>query len=259
MRELGKSANRVAAESSGSDGSSVSQAYVSGLLDGKYRLYRADRSKLRALARGLDWTVNDLVRATGISRDGVGLEPEAANLQRPAQSRRVPKAVAAKGDQEESAFRAEVRPARLVPYYGAGAGPFRDDEESAGALAITDDFLDRYPNGLFFRINGKCMEPDWPEGWFASVIPDPALANRGSVVVVWLADNGRSLKRLYEAREDGDHILYQDNPPPGQGHVVVAPVGSRILGVAIDVRRGRPAPFSLRKMDDAVRQELGND
>ena len=66
-------------------------------------------------------------------------------------------------------------------------------------------------------------------------------------------------KRRIHPREDGDHLLFQPNPPSGQGKLFFAPVGSSILGVIVDVKReiqpGRARRASQRDVIAALEEE----
>lgn len=259
MSELGKSASKVALDSQGDGDESISQAYMSGLLVGRYRLFRAERPKLRALARGLNWSLNDLIEETGIAQDGVGFDPE------PGSERlsRVSPDVRARGEAELEDFRRQPTKIHKTHFITAGGGPtlHGDDEHPEGDVWLEDTgFLDKYPDGKYVRIDGKCMEPLYPEGHFAAVIPDPALADYRTPVLVWFAGNGRKVKFLIQAREDGDHILLQTNPPPGERRVITAPVGSRILGIVVEVLPpivpGRAPRLGQREMAEIISEEM---
>ncbi len=126
----------------------------------------------------------------------------------------------------------ELRPPNYQPVFSSGAGgPFRDEEEPIEHVNFPHTITDRYPGALFMRVDGDCLEPEVPKGAYAVILPDPGLAQVGSLVCVWFSDNGRKFAYLYESREDGDHVLVQTNP----ARIVVTPVGSSVLGVVVDL------------------------
>ena len=150
--------------------------------------------------------------------------------------------------------RQESRPGEMRPVYNTGYGPSFMDEESEGEMLVEAEMLEKYPNLTLHRIVGSCLEPDYPNGWISYVVPDPALAVQGSPVLVWLSDNGRVVKHLISSKPDGDHVLFQPNPPEHESEIIHAPVGSVILGVVIDVRRGRAKNASLRAMYESLKR-----
>ena len=156
------------------------------------------------------------------------------------------------GEKAIREFRALAEPLIEKAFVKAGAGPSFLEEDEAGTIFIEPEILERYPNCRVFQIEGDCMEPDYPNGWFAIVLPEPGLAEFGSDVLVWLSDNGRVLKRLLQSREDGDHVLFQLKPPVGQTQVFTTPLGSRIMGVVVDVRRGGKPKVSKRVLYSAI-------
>ena len=168
----------------------------------------------------------------------------------------IPAAVRAMGDQAMREFRAEASALVEVPYHKAGAGPNFLEEDEAGTIFVDPEILRRYPNSRWFQIVGDCMEPDYPNGWFAAILPEPGLAEFGSDVLVWFSDDGRSVKRLLQSREDGDHVLYQLRPNVGQTNLLTAPVGSRILGVVVDIQRGGRPKISKRALYDAISEHM---
>ena len=169
---------------------------------------------------------------------------------------RVPLEVRALGDKVMRDFRSLAMPMIETPFVKAGAGPSFLEEDVAGTIHLEPDIIERYPNCRVFQIEGECMEPDYPDGWFAIVLPEAGLAEFGSDVLVWLSDNGRAIKRLLQSREEGDHVLYQLRPPVGQSRVFTAPLGSRIMGVVVDVRRGGRPKVSKRALYAAISEHM---
>jgi hypothetical protein len=51
-------------------------------------------------------------------------------------------------------------------------------------------------------------------------------------------------------------VLYQTNPPTGERNVLVAPIGSIILGVVVDVIRGGVPRRSAREIWHAMEKQL---
>ena len=151
---------------------------------------------------------------------------------------------------------ADLVPVVRTPVHASGTGPSFLDEEPEGEIGVPQTYLERYPNLMVQRIHGTSMEPDFPNGHYALVVPDMALATTTSAVCVWLSDNGRVIKYLGESREDGDHVLYQTNPSPGEQNVFFAPVGSIILGVVVDVIRGGVPRRSVREIWNAIEEQL---
>jgi transcriptional regulator with XRE-family HTH domain len=138
-------------------------------------------------------------------------------------------------------FQDELEPASFHPVYSSGAGgAFRDDEEPVEHVNFPRTITDRYPNALFMRVDGSCLEPEVPEGHYAVILPEPSLAQAGSMVCVWFSDNGRKFGYLFESREEGDHIIVQTNP----AKAIIAPAGSVVLGVVVDLY----APPSVPKL-----------
>jgi SOS-response transcriptional repressor LexA len=136
-------------------------------------------------------------------------------------------------------FQDELSEPNYQPVYSSGAGgPFRDDEDPVEHVNFPRSITDRYPNALFMRVDGSCLEPDVPMGHYAVILPDAGLATAGSMVCIWFSDNGRKFAYLFESHEEGDHIIVQTNPP----RTIVTPVGSVILGVVVDLYAPPSAP-----------------
>jgi transcriptional regulator with XRE-family HTH domain len=201
--------------------------------------------KAEALAKALEWRdVQTMLKDLEITPEFSGSPvSKLSEPQRWAQTRALEDA------------RDEARPGSWEPVYGAGFGPAVTDEQPEGEIWVDEETKRRYPGLIFNRIKGTCLEPDYPDNWIACIVPDPGLATSGSPVLVWWAGNGRVVKYLIESREDGDHKLYQPNPAEGETKTLYAPVGSQILGVVVDVRRGGSKKASMREMVEAIADE----
>lgn len=128
-----------------------------------------------------------------------------------------------------------VRFAR-VPFYGEGGTP--SPTKADGEVWLEDDgFTAKHPNGYYVRIGDPCMEPHFPEDWYAAIVPDPVLAQPRMPVLVWLSSGSRVVRYLVQPDKGGEYVLYQPNPSLGERRIVYAPKGSRILGVVVDVKR----------------------
>ena len=150
---------------------------------------------------------------------------------------------------------------RRIPFYGDATTPLESKSPPAGDAWLEDDgFLETHPNGYYFRIPDARMEPHFPEGWLAAVVPDAKLAQSRSPVLVWLSSGSRVVRYLVQAEGDGTHVLYQANPDVGERRVIVAPVGSRMLGVVVDVKRevepSRAPRLSSREIAAALAEEM---
>ena len=229
--------------------SRVTQSYLSKIERGAKPLSALGAARMDALRRVLGISAEMWLTRTGYE---IVTRENAHN--------RVSPDVVAAGDADERDFQANAPRLITVTYYSSGAGPTLRDQDAEGTAVIPDThFLERHPSGRYVRIEGSCMEPQFPQGWLVAVIPDPALADVRSPVLVWFAGNGRKVKYLLQSREDGDHYLLQTNPPVGEAHVIQAPVGSRILGVIVEVvppiQPGHAPRLSTRELTDFVASE----
>jgi transcriptional regulator with XRE-family HTH domain len=230
-------------------GLNFSQPEISRLETGKRDIASMDAEKFVAYAHALGLSASDLAQRLGLE------EGQWQSVGRPA---RIPQEVWERGLEELQAFRSELSELVPVPVFVTGAGPSSFDDESPESNLLTpaNDKLVFGRQASYVRIEGKCMEPEWPEGWLALVEPDPARAEVGTTVLVWMPQEGRRLKRLVQWSDDGDHVLFQRNPPGGGKQVFRAPVGSVILGVATDLRRGRPPSVKLRELSAAIGRDM---
>jgi hypothetical protein len=243
-----KSANQVATDSYDDDGS-VSQAYVSGLLTGKYRLYRTERPKLRALARGLGVSVNRLIELTGIQRDGVA--PDVDDSENTVASRLTPVQQQAR-EQAVQDFLAEVRPGTHTSVFDSGAGPSWMDEDPSTWIIEDPELFRRYPNLGTHRIVGSSIEPFASDGDVAYVVPDRELIASGRLVLVWLSDNGRMVKFLAHEDADGEHLLIQSNPDTE----FRTPPGSALLGVVVGIRKMGVPKLPIKRIIEAITERM---
>ncbi len=223
----------------------ISQSFLGRLERGLENLPNYDLAWFVRLAPSYDWTLEEMLEALGIGV--LKISPQHTSLnqlisdQLDTKRSRNSTSMAdlrRRGDEELAALRREPTGLVEIEYYTAGAGASlgSDEEEPEGrAIVPNTRFLEKYPNGKYVQVSGNCMEPLYPEGWFVAVIPEPGLADYRSPVLVWFSDNGRKVKYLIQAREEGDHILLQLNPPPNERRIVRAPIGSRILGVVVEV------------------------
>jgi transcriptional regulator with XRE-family HTH domain len=150
---------------------------------------------------------------------------------------------------------------RRIPFHEDGETPLESKSLPAGEVWLEDDgFLETHPNGYYFRISDARMEPHFPEGWLAAVVPDAKLAQSRSPVLVWLSSGSRAVRYLVQAEGDGAYVLYQANPGVGERRVIVAPTGSRVLGVVVDVKRevepSRAPRLSSREIAAALAEEM---
>lgn len=230
----------------------LERTYLSKLENGTRKPFQFGAKKLEALRAVYGYDRTEWERRLGITIPrGAYLENTVPNTARTSRLNE---------DQRQAQFKAleevfrDAANMTRVPYWGTGAGPSVSDEEPEGEIAVEDSILERYPNMLVQRVVGRCMEPDYPEGHFAYVVPDPYAAEFTDVLI-WFAGNGRVIKRLVKFSDDGDHLVYQRHPEPGETQVFRAPVGSIIIGRVIDVRRGRPPRVSRREIIDAITEE----
>ena len=244
-----------------------SQAYLGKLERGMENLPNFDLSWFERMAPAYGWTALEMLEAMGIPYVKAS-EPTATSLEQEAQRKQEALEQEARTDQaqrgleERERFRhtASVR-FRKVSYLDAGAGPPDIGEQIAGEVWLDDaGFLDKHPNGHYFKIEGHCMEPEYPNGWFAAVVPDAGLVYPRAPILIWFHDDGRAVKYLVQWREDGDHLLYQPNPPEGEKKLFFAPPGSSILGVVMDVKReiepGRARRASQWDVIAALEEEM---
>jgi transcriptional regulator with XRE-family HTH domain len=240
---IGKSQEQVAL-----DARDLSQRTVSDVEQGKTSPLDLTTQRVIALARGLNWSPREMQEATGLN---LGFSAGLAG---------VPASVLKRGDREVEDFLTEPQHDLVeVPYYRTGAGPAIEEDQPAGTIRVSRDQQAKYPRAMYVRVDGDCMVPLYPVGWFAVVIPDLALWHPGADALVWLAGNGRKLCKVIETREDGDHWCWQPNPAPGEDRHFLAPVGSRVLGVAIDCVRGGPHRLTSRELADLLRERPEND
>jgi Peptidase S24-like len=231
----------------------VERSYISKLETGSRTPHQLSMKRLEALRVVYKIDREFFERSLGVVIPrGAQLEPVSFNATAP----RLSTAMMAAQVNARSEALADMMPVLGKPVYASGSGPSFLDEEPEGEIGIPQTYLERYPNLMVQRIHGTSMEPDFPNGHYALVVPDMALATSTSAVCVWLSDNGRVIKYLGEAREDGDHVLYQTNPPTGERNVLVAPVGSIILGVVVDVIRGGVPRRSAREIWHAMEKQL---
>ena len=241
-----------------------SQAYLGRLERGLENLPNHDLSWFEKMAPAYGWTTLEMLEALGISYVK-SAEPSALSIEQKAQRKldqAYQSAIIQRGLEERDGFRrnANVR-FHKFKYLDAGAGPPNSTEQPAGEVWLEDDgFFEKYPQGHYFKIDGTCMEPEYPNGWYAAVVPEPSLAYPRAPILIWFHDDGRSVKYLVQWREDGDHLLYQPNPSLGERRLFYAPVGSSILGVVLDVKReiqpGRARRVSQRDVLAALREEM---
>jgi transcriptional regulator with XRE-family HTH domain len=244
---LGLTQEQVASES----GDLLTQGIITDLERGKAYLDRTSTPRLLALARGLRWTPLQLQEETGVD---LGFRPEEFR-----QPPNLTPAMRERGDKVVEDFLSGPGQDLIeVDYYRTGAGPAIEEDQPAGRIFVPAQYGD-HRKAMFVRVDGDCMVPLYPVGWYAVVIPDMALWHPGADALVWLANNGRKLCKVVEVREDGDHWLWQSNPPPGEDHHLLAPVGSRVLGVVIDCVRGGPSRLTSRELADLLRHRPGND
>jgi hypothetical protein len=241
-----------------------SQPYLGRLERGLENLPNHDLSWFEKMAPAYGWTTLEMLEALGIPYVK-NQQPTELTLEQKSQ-RRLEAAQTQdsieRGKLAQLSFKqtASVR-FRKTPYLDAGAGPPNFSEQAAGEIWLEDDgFLDKHPNGHYFKIDGQCLEPEYPNGWFAAVVPDPALAYPRAPILIWFQDDGRAVKYLVQWREDGDHLLFQPNPPVGERKLFFAPIGSSILGVVVDVKReiqpGRARRASQRDVIAALEEEM---
>jgi transcriptional regulator with XRE-family HTH domain len=148
-----------------------------------------------------------------------------------------------------------------VPYHTDGTTPLERSSSPMGEAWLEDDgFLENHPNGYYFRIADASMEPHFPESWLAAIVPDPKLAQPRSPVLVWLSSGSRVVRYLVQREPDGTLVLYQPNPPVGERRVVIAPTGSRVLGVVVDAKReiepSRVPRLSSREIASVLAEEM---
>jgi Helix-turn-helix domain len=241
-----------------------SQPYLGRLERGLENLPNHDLSWFEKMAPAYGWTTLGMLEALGIPYVK-NQQPTVLTLEQEAQRKLEAEAqwretAIQRGHEETQRFRqsAGVR-FRKAPYLDAGGGPPNVSEQPAGEIWLEDDgFLDKHPNGHYFKIDGQCLEPEYPNGWFAAVVPDPALAYPRAPILIWFQDDGRAVKYLVQWREDGDHLLFQPNPPSGQGKLFFAPVGSSILGVIVDVKREiQPGRAVIAALEEEMPELLG--
>lgn len=150
---------------------------------------------------------------------------------------------------------------RRVPYHGDATSTIERGTAKSGEAWLEDDgFLEQHPHGYYFRIADQGMEPHFPQGWLAAVLPDPKLAQPRSPVLVWLSSGSRIVRYLVQRDDDGVLTLYQPNPPIGERRVTFAPSGSRVLGVVVDAKREieatRAPRLSSREIAVALAEEM---
>ncbi len=192
----------------------VSQSYLGQLERGIVNLGNYDLGWFERNAPFYGWSKDDMLAALGIDLiRGVKLAPQVHRAR-------------------EERF---VRFGK-VPFFGSDAPDSDVLGVPAGEAWLEDDgFLRKHPHGYYVRIDDDHLEPQFPKGWFAAVVPDAALAQPKMPVLVWL--EGRRLVR-YLLRIDGAEILlFQSNPPPNESRVLVAPSRVQVLGVVVDIKR----------------------
>jgi transcriptional regulator with XRE-family HTH domain len=244
---LGLTQERVALDG----GDPLTQALITDLETGKQTLPATSAPRLLALARGLRWTPLQLQEETGVD---LGFRAEDFR-QRP----NLTPAMRERGDKVVEDFLSQPQQEMIeVDYYRTGAGPAIEEDVPAGRIFVPAQYGD-HRKAMFVRVDGDCMIPLYPVGWYAVVIPDMALWHPGADALVWLANNGRKLCKVIETRDDGDHWCWQANPAPGEDYHFLAPAGSRVLGVAIDCVRGGPSRLTARELSDLLRHRPAND
>ena len=231
----------------------VERSYISKLETGSRTPHQLSMKRLEALriVYRIDRAYFERSLGVMIPR-GAQLEPASFSNK----SQRLSASMIAAQLEAQNDVLADLVPVVKTPVHASGTGPSFLDEEPEGEIGVPQTYLERYPNLMVQRIHGTSMEPDFPNGHYALVVPDMALATTTSAVCVWLSDNGRVIKYLGESREDGDHVLYQTNPSPGEQNVFFAPVGSIILGVVVDVIRGGVPRRSVREIWNAIEEQL---
>jgi transcriptional regulator with XRE-family HTH domain len=188
----------------------VSQSFLGQLERGQVNLPNYDLGWFERNAAFYGWSTDEMLVALGIQLiRGVRLAPSATQAR-------------------------EERIVRLskLPYFEAEAShPDALGAASGEAWLEDDGFLAKYPKGYYVRIVDDHLEPHFPKGWFAAVLPDAALAMPKMAVLVWI--NGQRLVR-YLLRQDGDElVLYQ----PRSATRVIVTSEAKLLGAVIDVKR----------------------
>lgn len=225
----------------------VDRTYLSRIESGEREPARVGGKKLEALRAVYRIPRDEFERRTGVSIPrGAHLDAAdgASDAQRAAQNRALEEA------------RAEAAPWSTSPVYSTGAGrKYSEDEDPVGVDLTLEELERRFPNVLRVRVEGDCLEPLIHEGATVYVVPEPALAAAGHPVLVWFAGNGRKLGFLFEPRPDGDHVLIQTNPMAGEKRVVVAPVGSTIIGPVVRIVEPDVPALRAREMYETVMRE----
>ena len=219
----------------------VSQSFLGQVERGVTNISRYDLGWFERNAPHYGWTTDEMLVALGIQIiRGVRVMPAASS--------------------------ASPREERIVRF---GKVPYIDHQASsavlprlpAGEAWLEDDgFLGKHPNGYYFRIGDPGMEPNFPEYWFAAIVPDAALAFARTPVLVWLSSGTRVVRYLVQPSETGEFVLYQPNPPLGERRLIFTPKGSSILGVVVDVKReihpNRVPRLSSREIAAVLEEEM---
>jgi hypothetical protein len=220
----------------------ISQAFLGQVERGFKNLANYSLSWFEKNAPSYGWTTEEMLEA-------LGLEAVDGKV----------RAVHRAWDGTHSLEERTVRFAR-VPFH-SGSDETILPTQGDGEVWLEDDgFTSKHPNGYYFRIGDPCMEPHFPEQWYAAIVPDSVLAHSRMPVLVWLSNGSRVVRYLVLAEKSGEHILYQPNPPLGERRIVYAPKGSRILGVVVDVKRAiepnRVPRLSSREIAAVLAEEM---
>jgi hypothetical protein len=149
---------------------------------------------------------------------------------------------------------------RRVPYFEDGAEPIeRRTPHDTKAWLEDDGFLEAHPNGYYFKIADENMEPHFPKGWLAAVVPDPKLAQPRSPVLVWFSSGKRVVRYLVQKDADGTLTVYQPSPSGSEQRIHIAPTGSRVLGVVVDVKREIEPSRTIRVSSREIAAALAED
>lgn len=183
----------------------LSQTYYSEIERGEKELTGLTHTKLLGLARGLQWTLGELEKATGVDLGVVTSWTLAGH---------------STGDDVTSSTRVRVPVYALA---AAGAGIW-SEEEAVTYIEVEPEIASR-PNRVTFQVDGSSMEPTLEHGDFIHVDVADRDIRDDKVYVVLMLSNGVVVKRA-RVYEGGVVELVSDN----KNHPSVRPDEARIIG-----------------------------